>query len=132
MITLPPKPPKDYALRDVNDSVLSSPQFTPAGPPRVTQKGIGKFLTPIPYAENETPEHVPHVTLEPVIKEKMTVDARASWVVEPGKDDFFIHEVYRKYTVPKGMDEYDPRFRHKGKANKIETIETIPRGYFTL
>lgn len=125
MFTLPPIPPKDYILKDVNNSLRSSPQFTPDALPRVTQSNIGKFCFPIQYGNDEVPEKRPPVKLVPVIKEKMTNDARASWVVEPGKNDFFIHDVYRKYTISESPKNYDPRYKHKGMKINLKTGGTV-------
>lgn len=114
MFTLAPRPPKDYILKEVTKSLQSSAQFTPDALPRVTQSNIGKFCFPIEYGDDEVPEKKPPVKLEPVIREKMTEDARASWVVEPGKDDFLIHDVCRKFSVLESPKSYDPRYKHKG------------------
>lgn len=53
MFTLPPRPPKDYVIRDVTDSLRSSSQFTPSSEPRVTQPNLAKFCAPIEYRDDE-------------------------------------------------------------------------------
>ncbi|KAG5896768.1 hypothetical protein JTB14_008344 [Gonioctena quinquepunctata] len=115
MFTLPPRPPKDYMLRDVTKSLSSSSQFTPDSMPRVTQTNLGKFCFPIEYRDDEIPEKT-SVEFEPIIIEKMTKEARASWVPSPGKDDFLVHDVCKKYSVNQNTLNYDPRYMHKEKV----------------
>ncbi|XP_074028275.1 uncharacterized protein [Leptinotarsa decemlineata] len=115
MFTLPPRPPKDYVLKDITKSLCSSSQFTPDSLPRVTQDNLGKFCSPIEYEDNELPEKIT-IDIQPTVMEKMTNDARACWVVQPGKDDFFLHDVYKKYSVNQDRANYDPRYMHKEKV----------------
>ncbi|CAG9763278.1 unnamed protein product [Ceutorhynchus assimilis] len=111
MFTLPPYPPKDYVLKEVPKLQRSSPQFTPDSQPRVTQTTLGIFCSPVEYAEGERPENVETKGLSPFILEKMAQEARADWIDKPGKDDFFIHDMYKKYTVK--FDEFN---KHKEKV----------------
>lgn len=113
MFTLPPRPPKDYVIKHVTNSLQSSSQFTPDSLPRVTQNNLAKFCSPVEYDDNEIPDKQ-HVELQPLILEKMTMDAKASWLPPPGKDDFTLHEVHKTYNVP--PENYDPRFRNGGKT----------------
>lgn len=112
MFTLPPRPPKDYVIQNVTDSLQSSAEFTPGSFPRVTQQNLAKFCLPIEYKDNE-PVETEIVGIEPSILNKMTNEARALWLPAPGKDDFALHDVYKKYSKP--PQNYDSRFRNGGK-----------------
>nr|CAI5845519.1 unnamed protein product [Callosobruchus analis] len=56
-----------------------------------------------------------------IIMEKMINDARAMWVVQPGKDDFFLHDVYKKYNVREDPKSLDPRYHIRERC--------FPRSY---
>lgn len=112
MFTLPPRPPKDYIIQNVTDSLQSSDDFTPDSLPRVTQSNLAKFCSPIEYKDEEAPE-TEIVGIEPSILNKMTQDARALWLPAPGKDAYTLHDVYKKYSKP--PQNYDARFRNGGK-----------------
>ncbi|ENN75523.1 hypothetical protein D910_10302 [Dendroctonus ponderosae] len=114
MFTFPPYPPKDYELKDVPKIQRSSPQFTPGGEPRVTQSTLGQFCSPIEYQEGETPKKIQGLKCSQHMLEKWTNEARAFWVDEPGKDDYFLHDLFRKFDVKR--DSYDPAYRHKEKV----------------
>ncbi|KAJ8934990.1 hypothetical protein NQ314_013077 [Rhamnusium bicolor] len=88
----------------------------PGSLPRVSQPNLGQYCFPIEYKDEEVPEKRPPDPVEPVVKEKMTHDAKAFWVVDPGKDDFFLHGVYRRYSKLEDRKSYDPRYHHKGEV----------------
>lgn len=111
MLTLPPRPPKDYIIKDVTDSLQSSAQFTPDSLPRVTQPNLAKFCSPVEYRDDEVPEKK-IIEIKPSILNKMTNEAKALFLPSPGKDDFLLHSIFRKYSKP--PQSYDPRFRNGG------------------
>ncbi|CAH1990051.1 unnamed protein product [Acanthoscelides obtectus] len=120
MFTLPPRPPKDYVIKNVTNNLLSSGQFSPDSLPRVTQPNLGKFCFPIEYQENEQCDKRFSTEINPVIMEKMINDAKAMWVVPPGKDEFVLHD-YKKYNVRKDPKSLDPRYFIKERC--------FPRSY---
>lgn len=113
MFTLPPRPPKDYVIKNVTNSLQSSAQFTPDSLPRVTQPNLAKFCYPVEYEDDEVPE-LKFTEIEPSIFNRMTNEAKALWLPAPGKDDFLLHDVYKKYSKP--PQNYDARFRNGGKT----------------
>ncbi|XP_050295120.1 uncharacterized protein LOC126735208 [Anthonomus grandis grandis] len=114
MFTYPPYPPKDYVLKEQPKIARSSAQFTPDSEPRVTQTSLGIFCAPVEYPEGETPAKVQLSSPNPKILEKWAKDDRAWWVPKPGKDDFFIHDMYKKYNVT--MGSYNPAHKHMEKV----------------
>nr|CAH7754754.1 unnamed protein product [Callosobruchus chinensis] len=121
MFTLPPRPPKDYVIREVTNNLLSSGQFSPDSLPRVTQPNLGRFCFPIEYNEDEHCDKNFSTEINPVIMEKLINDARAMWVVQPGKDDFFLHDVYKKHNVREDPKSLDPRYHIRERC--------FPRSY---
>ncbi|CAG9856196.1 unnamed protein product [Phyllotreta striolata] len=115
MIVLPAPPPKDYRLEEINKRLLSSHLFTPNGELRITQPTIGKHCVPIHYRDDEARDlsRVSRRKPHPKILEKFMFNEKYSWVTAQGKDDFLIHDMYKKYTVK--SPSYDPRFMHKEK-----------------
>ncbi|XP_030752834.1 uncharacterized protein LOC115879918 [Sitophilus oryzae] len=114
MFTAPPYPPKDYFLREIPKIQRDSSQFTPESFPRVTQTNLGVFCSPIAYKENEVPEKIEVQHVHPTIMNRWIKESKASWVLEPGKDDFFLHDMQKKYSVK--VDDYDPRYKHMEKV----------------
>ncbi|XP_072400032.1 uncharacterized protein [Diabrotica undecimpunctata] len=104
---------KDYQLKDVPWVFKSSSQFTPYYT-RVTQSNLGKYCVPVTSKDDELPKRGPSV-IHPKILENMMFDERYSWLARPGKEDFFIHEMYRKFTPDRSKGMYDPRYMHKEK-----------------
>lgn len=115
MFALPPLPPKDYYLKDVNQNQRSSQEFTPLSLPRVTQRNLAKFCAPIEYKENEKLADLNiDYSVNPQLLERWTDNARAYWVDKPGKNDYFLHDIFKKYSV-QVMPSYDVRFKHNGE-----------------
>lgn len=114
MFTLPPFPPKDCAIRNVTKSLRSSSQFTPNSGPRVTQSNLGKYCYPLEYEKHEYPDKIGLEEIEPIILNKWTKEQKAEWVIRPGKDDFFLHKIYDKYSSKQSRKSFDPRFQFKG------------------
>ncbi|KAK4877241.1 hypothetical protein RN001_009747 [Aquatica leii] len=112
MLTLPPKPPKDYRLEDVSLSQASAPEMTPSALPRATQPSIGKYCVPIPDDDNEPADKSQITELNKRILEKLMYKAKAEWVDRPGLNDFYVHDVCKKYSV-QVEPERDVRFQHK-------------------
>ncbi|CAH1372026.1 hypothetical protein MTP99_013519 [Tenebrio molitor] len=116
MFTLPPLPPKDYVLRDVNQNQRSCQEFTPVALPRVTQSNLRKFCAPVQYQENETLANLDiDYSVNPQVLERWTNNARAFWVDKPGKNDYFLHDMCKKYTV-EVVPSYDVRFKHNERV----------------
>ncbi|XP_044253338.1 uncharacterized protein LOC123004234 isoform X2 [Tribolium madens] len=116
MFTLPPLPPKDYVLRDVNQNQRSAQEFTPVALPRITQSNLGKFCAPIQYQENEKLANLNiDYSVNPQVLERWTDNARAFWVDKPGKNDYFLHDLFKKYSV-QVVPSYDVRFKHNERV----------------
>ncbi|XP_064215052.1 uncharacterized protein LOC103313005 [Tribolium castaneum] len=116
MFTLPPLPPKDYVLRDVNQNQKSAQEFTPVALPRITQTNLGKFCAPIQYQENEKLSNLNiDYSVNPQVLERWTDNARAFWVDKPGKNDYFLHDLFKKYSV-EVVPSYDVRFKHNERV----------------
>ncbi|RZC39691.1 hypothetical protein BDFB_011595 [Asbolus verrucosus] len=112
MFTLPPLPPKDYVLRDVNQNQRSCQEHTPTALPRITQTSLAKFCAPVQYQENEKLASLDiDVSVNRQVLERWTDKARAFWVDKPGKDAYFMHDIFNKYTV-EVVPSYDARFKH--------------------
>jgi hypothetical protein len=125
MFTLPPLPPKDYVLRDVNQNQRSCQEFTPVALPRVTQSNLRKFCAPVQYQENETLANLDiDYSVNPQVLERWTNNARAFWVDKPGKNDYFLHDMCKKYTV-EVVPSYDVRFKHNGTYHNLKERQQI-------
>lgn len=115
MFSLPPLPPKDYTLKDVNQSQKSSQEFTPDSLPRITQTNLGVFCAPLQYQDNEKLTNVDaKFSVNSQLLEKWTDQAKAFWVDKPGKNDYFLHEIYKKYSSQVAPN-YDVRFKGNGR-----------------
>lgn len=113
MFTLPPLPPKDYVLKSVNQNQKSAQEHTPFAPPRITQSSLSKFCYPVEYQENERlSDNVKLDEVNSKVLERWTDKARADWVTAPGKDDYLLHDVFKKYSVVV-EPSYDARYKHK-------------------
>ncbi|XP_063910329.1 uncharacterized protein LOC135127699 isoform X2 [Zophobas morio] len=116
MFTLPPLPPKDYVLKDVNQNQRSVQEFTPIALPRITQSNLLKYCAPIDYQENEklSDLKIDH-SVNPQLLERWTDNVRAYWVDKPGKNDYFLHDIFKKYSV-EVVPSYDDRFKHNERV----------------
>ncbi|XP_022915777.1 uncharacterized protein [Onthophagus taurus] len=109
MFVYPSLPPKDYALKRVTGNVLSCREFTPEGQLRVTLPEIAKFVVPVAPTVHDEPPEVLYKEVNPEVVDKWVKYDRAEWVVKPGEDDYFLHDVCRKYSQEK--ENYDPRYK---------------------
>ncbi|KAF7268949.1 hypothetical protein GWI33_017978 [Rhynchophorus ferrugineus] len=114
MFNQPPYPPKDHVLKEMPKIQRDSPQFTPDSLPRVTQNTLGIFCSPIEYQDGETPDKIEVESVHPTIMNKWINEKRAYWVEKPGKDDFFLHDMVKKYSVE--TDTYNPTYKHREKV----------------
>lgn len=114
MFTLPPRPPKDYILRTIPVQRRSASEFTPDAPPQVTQTTFGQFCSPVWYRDDEPLEDKDKVTksVRGEVLDNWVKRSRDSWVDKPGQDDFFLYDIYRRYSV---RQNYAPRNKTKGK-----------------
>lgn len=115
MFTLPPRPPKDYVLKTIPFQRRSNPEFTPDAPPRVTQTTVGQFCVPIEYQDDEPLQDKDKI-VKPIcdkVLDKWTEDVKGSWIDKPGVNDFFLHDIHRKYSV---QFDYNPRGKTRGKS----------------
>lgn len=126
MFAFAPQSPKDYVLKDIPQTQTSGQEFTPVGLPRVTQRNVGKYCFPIEADEYDQPEEIKIESVQPRILDKWAQDWRAYWVDKPGFNSYFLHDVYKTYTVPP-ISDYDPRYQHKRRY-----FHTIIVFFFTI
>lgn len=115
MFTLPPRPPKDYVLKDVSLNQASAEEITPTGLPRATQHSIKKYCYPVPADDNEPADVTQIEKLNDQVLNKWTKDAKAEWVDKPGKNAFLVTEMYNKYSVTV-EPSYDVRYQHRPRV----------------
>ncbi|GJQ88031.1 hypothetical protein Trydic_g12955 [Trypoxylus dichotomus] len=120
MFVFPPLPPKDYVIKEIPRSLISSQEFTPNREVRVTLPEIGKHAVPIPVQKCDLPTKIPFKEVNPAIVKAWVTKDRYNWLVRPGKEDYFIHDVYKKYVVVV-CDSYDSRYSH--------TAPVFPRSF---
>lgn len=112
MFAYAPQAPKDYILKDVPATQTSAQEHSPFGLPRITQGNIGKYCFPVEADEDEPPGEFKIETVQARILDKWAERWRAYWVDKPGYNSFFLHDMYKKYTIP-SVSDYDPRYQHK-------------------
>ncbi|KAK9753506.1 hypothetical protein QE152_g2055 [Popillia japonica] len=113
MFLFPPLPPKDYKIKEIPRSLVSSQEFTPHGKVRITLPEIGQHAVPIPVQKSDLPTQVPFKEVNPAVVKRWVNRDTYNWLVRPGKDDYFIHEMYKKYNVTV-CHNYDIRYSHTG------------------
>lgn len=114
MFTLPPRQPKDYYIEDVPPTQQSGAEFTPDALPRVTQSNLAKFCAPIEDHEDDKPTETKIQPVVPSVLDRWTDEWRAYWVPKPGENAYYLHDMYKKYTVLVDPD-YNPAYKHLRK-----------------
>lgn len=112
MFTPPPRPPKDYIIKDVPFTQLSAQEHTPDALPRVTQTNFAKYCSPVERDEHDNSGEVHIETVRPQVLDRWTRAWRAYWVDKPGYNAYNLHNMFKKYTVVVDSS-YDPRFKNK-------------------
>lgn len=115
MFVSPPLPPKDHVLKDIPRSLLSSQEFTPSGKIRVTLPEIGKHMVPIEVKQADLPTQVPFKEVNAAVVKTWVARDRYNWLIKPGKEDYMIHDVFKKYNVIV-CKSYDIRYLHTRKS----------------
>lgn len=114
MFVTPPLPPKNHEIRDIPRTLLSSQEFTPCGNIRITLPEIGKQAVPVEAKDSDPPPRAAFQPVNPTVVNSWVNRDRQEWVVRPGKDDYFLQEMYKKYNVVV-CDSYDIRYLHTRK-----------------
>lgn len=114
MFTLPPRPPKDYELKNVTNNQTSAPEFTPSALPRATQTTLRKFCSPIQASDDEPADKSSIEELNDRILDRMAKQTKAWWIDKPEANAYFLHDVFKKYSVQVDSD-YDPRYKNRRK-----------------
>lgn len=112
MFTLPPRPPKDYFLKNVTANQATSEVFTPSAHPRATQTSIAKYCYPIPADDDEPIDKSSLEQMSDSVLNNWTKAAKALWVDKPGENAYFLHDMYKKYYVVVDPD-YDPQYKNR-------------------
>ncbi|KAL1518274.1 hypothetical protein ABEB36_001919 [Hypothenemus hampei] len=124
MFTFPAYPPKDYVLKRIPKLQTDSDQFGPGSEPRVTQTTLGLFCKPVPYSEGEVPQTIQIPPTSPQILDKWANEAKAWWVEKPGKDDYHLNDIFKKYNVK--FENYNPNNRYTEKIfNRSHKYELV-------
>lgn len=101
MFAPPPRPPKNYILKDVTQSQASSDLFTPSALPRATQTTIAKCPSPLLYSNDlaESPDQEEIEPLNTQFLKKLVNNEKATWVVKPGENAPFVHNIHKIYSL---------------------------------
>ncbi|KAK5642728.1 hypothetical protein RI129_008895 [Pyrocoelia pectoralis] len=115
MFTLPPRPPKDYILREVSLNQASAPELTPTALPRATQASIKQYCYPIAADDNEPADITKIDKINDQVLNNWTKDAKAEWVAKPGIDAYRVTDMHKKFSVIV-EPSYDGRYLHRPRV----------------